>query len=94
MLFHVSASVSPQEGEEHRAAPTIGDALIHSGRKPKGEAYCTETFSSGIEIYGITTGDCRERDGNTAADCQKMALVVFRSSPGSLKMALCKGANK
>lgn len=51
MLFHGSASVSPQEGEEHHAAPL--------GGKPKCEAYCSDTLSSGIEIYGIITGRCR-----------------------------------
>lgn len=30
MSFHIPASVSPQEGEEHRAAPMTSDALVHS----------------------------------------------------------------
>lgn len=61
-----------------RAAPTAGDTLAHSSGKLKREAYCSETFSSGIEIYGITTGGCREGEDSTAADSQKMALAVFR----------------
>lgn len=66
MLFHASASVSPQEFEEHRAAPPTGDGPVHSGGKPKGEAHRRETFSSGFEIYGITAGGCREGKGREA----------------------------
>lgn len=75
-MIHLCLSF-PREGEEHPDAPAAADALAHGGGKPNGEAHCSETFSSGFEIYGITTGGCREGEGSAAAASQKMALVVF-----------------
>lgn len=89
MLFHGSASVSPQEGEEHRAAPTAGDAWVHSGGTPKREAYCRDTFSSGIEEirhnHGVLQGRGGKHGCRLPEDGTRGLQIKPRFSDGSLR---------
>lgn len=64
--------------------------MVPSGGKPKREAQCSETSSSGIEIYGSAPGCYGEGERDAAAGSQKMALVLCRSSRTLLKMATAR----
>ena len=67
-------------------APAAGNARVRGGGRPKGKAPRSETFSSGIETCGTTTGGCREgEDRRLQAPRRWHSWSADRAGDGSLR---------